>query len=112
MTQQADPISALRCPCCDGTNVRNWGDDIPERKSWSDDKGRTHWCIDCECDWNQYKRTQLQAELDGVRQDAARYRWLRDGQMPDIQRDTIMRLSPSAFEAVIDAALSTQGEER
>lgn len=52
----------------------------------------------------------LRAEVAALRQDAARYRWLRDGERTLREWDSIRDLWESTLDAAIDAALSKEGK--
>lgn len=53
------------------------------------------------------QRDQLKAEVEALRKDAGRYRWLRDGAGYCDTRD-IPGMAPARMDAFIDAALSKE----
>lgn len=53
--------------------------------------------------------TELQSELDALRKDAARYRWLCDGGIYRVGFDSIGNVSLDMLDATIDATMA-EGE--
>lgn len=56
--------------------------------------------------------TRLRAEVEALRADAERYRWLRDGSNPPWVMQMLERYADngSDFDAEVDAARAAQGE--
>ena len=55
------------------------------------------------------ERDALRAEVERLRKDAERYRWLRDSQ-PEIVDATLMDREPHQWDSAIDAAIADQQE--
>jgi len=52
----------------------------------------------------------LVAEIEALRKDAARYRWLRDNPWPSFLRSIVVTQSNAAWDTAIDASMKAQAE--
>ena len=49
-------------------------------------------------------------EIEALRKDAARYRWLRDNPWPSFLRSIVVTQSKAAWDTAIDASMKAQAE--